>query len=112
MTSKEMTKQEEIREGVKLILSEELDIGYEGQLLNDDEVAVILLSYLHSQGVVIKVEGMGNWDIMEAQRVQRNGITNIYAVEPLICEHDLERDKSGASIDTCAKCGLVSAIVG
>ena len=86
-----MTKQEEIRENLAEVLSfshepdepewaemdEHKKRGYRNESLN-------ILSYLHSQGVVIKVEGMGEIDISEAQKMRRNGITNIYAVEPLI----------------------------
>ena len=46
-----MTKQEKIREGLeRTIVDERLILGYSGKLASK------ILSYLHSQGVVIEVE--------------------------------------------------------
>lgn len=50
-----MTKQEKIREGVLNIVAEPVDITL-GQMTDE------ILSYLHSQGVVLKVEReLPNW---------------------------------------------------
>ena len=87
-----MPTREDVREGIKTILREELDLGYEGQLLNEDEVTTSILQYLDSQGVVIKVD-MGIKDHpafqTEGQAMMYGYITekcHLVAVESLIKE--------------------------
>ena len=50
-----MSKQDIIREGIKDIYSRHLELGYEGQFLNDDDVVGMVMEYLHDNDVVLEV---------------------------------------------------------
>lgn len=70
----------DIREG----LAELLWKDYIFEVDEVEKATDAIFTYLSSQGIVQKVEGIGEFSTSEATKFQRNGITNIYAVEPLI----------------------------
>ncbi len=87
-----MTKQEEIREGIKDIYARELKLGYEGQFLNDDEVVESVIQYLRSQRVVIKIDR----EVPECTSIAHGVVDGVYVIsdEPFTAPTHI--------MDTCA----------
>jgi len=99
-----MTKQEEIREGMTDIIKHSMpNFIYPFLTIPTRWLVNKLLKYLHSQGLVIKVDGepVIPESMSQARRFKAQGLT---AVEPLIEEHPLVTQlRSGVS-------GIVQAV--